>query len=103
MTAAQFYEKLGEAGKRMVWYVSSEGNLRARFKYPKVERCFCPVTAVAYMVTRNYYETAFFEDAAEALGLNIDFANKVAESADNYSDGSKKVRRRLLHTVGVKE
>lgn len=100
MTGSRFYEKLAEAGDRMVWSVCpTTGWLRGKFRYAKVKRSFCPITAVCYLESNKYYTSYNANDAAENINLNSDFAYNVMQAADNT--GSKKVRRHLLRTLNV--
>ena len=100
MTGAQFYEKLSEAGERMVWNVCPiTGFLRGRFRYAKVKRNFCPITAVCYLTNKKYYRVYDAYNAACNINLNMNFASKIMESADY--NGSKKIRRHLLRTLNV--
>lgn len=100
MTAAKFYQLLEEAGERMIWTVDPvSGYIRGRFRGAKVKRDFCPITAVRYLERRSFYETIFALNAAEAMGLNEYFAQKITIAADNR--GSKKVRRHLKQVLGL--
>lgn len=100
MTGAQFYEKLAEAGERMVWSVCpTTGWLRGRFRYAKVKRSFCPITAVCYLENKKYYNVHHADFAAENMNLNREFAANIMRSADGR--GSKKVRRHLMRTLNV--
>lgn len=101
MTGAQFYEKLAEAGKRMVWDVNESGILYGRFRYAKVDRCFCPITAVCYLTKKKYYDRLEPYDAAFTLGLNEDFAYNIIRAADEFGKYSKKVRRHLKKVLGL--
>jgi hypothetical protein len=100
MTAAKFYELLEEAGERMVWTVDPlSGFIRGRFRRARISRDFCPITAVKYLQDREYHEAIFAFDAAEDMGLNDNFAQKITMAADDC--GSKKVRRHIKQVLGL--
>lgn len=107
MTAGTFYKKLEEAGNRMVWFIDGQDRIRGKFKYGKVKRCFCPITAVCYLESRKFYDSDDLDStlsAAEMLNINYNFAHKIIMSADRFLEnryGSVKTKRKLKKLLSI--
>jgi len=61
------------------WRLTSQNKLRAE---DGSGRCFCPVTYVAMKLTGTFYELHDFQDAADAIGLDLREAKKIVLAAD---------------------
>lgn len=61
----------------------------------------CPVCAVANKILHKAEYDLDHIDAARAIGLDTEFAQKVADAADNR--GHDKLRKKLIKTVGIND
>jgi len=77
------------------WQVQANGHLRMTVKKYK----YCPVTAVCKAKADSRWNTNQWENAADELGLEQDFALNVMLASDVA--GWPQLRNRLLKAVGL--
>jgi hypothetical protein len=83
MDKQEFYSLLSS---NFEWRCNSTGTIRAE----KDGRCFCPITAAAYIKTGEFIGINFPLTAARKIGLDIDFACEIVKAADNHAQVSDK-------------
>jgi hypothetical protein len=100
---SEFYSKLAETRKVMDWDRDTNGCLRGRFKNnrnnPRSNRHYCPITAVARLMSGKYYEDGEVETAnREVVRLESRHRTRVVQAADRfyvYNDLGSKVSEKL--------
>lgn len=96
MTIKTFYKKLREHAVIFNWRL--EGSyIRG---HTKDNKCFCPVTALAYAIHGKIFTTGRFDEAGTLLGLSNEDSRYIAIRSDDSS--RKPGRRTLMKAVGLK-
>ncbi|KKK81106.1 hypothetical protein LCGC14_2816800 [marine sediment metagenome] len=63
---------------------------------------YCPITAVAKAETGTIYGSMQYRAAANAIGLPIKLANRIARAAD-WIKIEPRLRKRILAALGLEE
>ena len=101
MTLEQFLRHLSRT--RNGWYEEKSGELRTK---TRSGREHCPITRVAAMHGRGSFDPSEFEEAADAIGLHSNLADRIMYAADDFcfpQGAQKTLRLQLLKAVGLKE
>jgi hypothetical protein len=61
----------------------------------------CPITAVCYGLTGDYYEMYEWQEAADAILLDYSLASAIAAAADDDLDADPAKRAALLAAIGL--
>lgn len=103
MTRDAFFAHLKATRATMAWGIDTCGNLRGWYLgFPDDMQC-CPITAVGNaLVEDGYYPSPdLWDNAADALSLDLGFASSVVHAADNEPEHCRAVRHALLEATGL--
>jgi hypothetical protein len=84
MTLEEFFDELVKVNIEHATWVLRGASIRLS-KYVGEGKCgdFCPLTAVAFQKTGEYFHPQFFATAAQLLGISRRDANNIATATDN--------------------
>ena len=66
-------------------------------------REFCPITAVCYDITGDYYEDSLYPEAAERIGLPTSYALTVVSASDRSDSPNSDIRDDIINALGIEE
>ncbi len=118
MNLEGFFDALKKAG--LTWrcnaYALAFDALRLRADVAPVVnlplQSVCPITAVCFFLTGEYFTTYDFEEAGNLLGLDKELMMQIVEAADHVTQSGAPLgeypelitlRARLLETMGIDE
>ena len=98
MSMPEFYQKLGEL-KRAGWRAYfDEARIRLRPKFYRQD--FCPITAVHFLSSNQFFPLSCVEDVAWGIGLSTAQMNRIIDAADQSYHA--KVRMKIAKILGLK-
>lgn len=102
MTYHEFLDRLAKA-KGFIWSLEN-GQIRAQ--RGKRDEQYCPITAVAEVVTGGFYSLGDFDGAASDIGLDPNVAGHIVDATDDSikhvgARRRKIIRAQLLQVTGL--
>jgi len=103
MTFEEFLEKLAETKSVIDWQFGTKiGNsLESIRGYNAHGSCFCPITAVSFLLTGEFSSVGQFDKCGENLGLSQDLITQIVCNADKIQELHTSYRQKLLQAVGL--
>ena len=100
MTRQTFYRRLRKVAPNFVWAIEDDV-IKGTHKEFSDEQDFCPITALVYTITKEYYFAPSYKRAAQNhLNMKETDAKAIAFNADTKSYNPQ-VRNALLRAVGL--
>ncbi len=81
MTFSEFLEKIEE--HRIEFHIRERGGPDYNLYMIRDEQGRCPICALAYRVTGNFYLNSSYRAAAKELGLSDELMNEIVAAADD--------------------
>ncbi len=102
MIYGEFLDRLAKL-KGFEWFLHG-GQIRAHGRKSRVE--YCPITALAKVVSGEDYHMGEHAEAATALHLNVEVASSIVDAADDRRvdvkhEKVKIIRAQLLQVTGL--
>ena len=105
MTREAFFDTLRRTPSSLRWYLNALGQIRGEY-YAPGHSPICPVIAVAHAIWPQALSLPAdpWWDAANAIGLEINFAHKVVSASDvPNTNFLATLRQELLEACGIME
>lgn len=107
MDIPTFIAKLGEVKDKYTWKVDLyDAHIRGFLIEGgnPTDQCVCPVTAVCYIVTGDYFQEGDLDDAGKAIGLSDEEISEIGYAADYFARDleapQREIRALLLSAIG---
>lgn len=102
MTRNEFLIMLENVKHRFKWEISSGYAIRGW----QCDSCYCPITAVNWVLNKKFFPYIQVDTAADMLGLNADLADLIVCAADAVINWrgekyDKELRDELRSIVGL--
>lgn len=106
MTKEEFFAELEQTKAAIDWWLERSGAIRGSLKGSGMYS-FCPITAVAFEISRCHYYSGNAFDVGPAIGLRKDTTGRIISSADfvdaALTPADSRLRRDLLFATGLTE
>lgn len=103
MSLEKFLKDLSLFSEYFRWNKNFDMFIPIRGYHKTTGRYFCPITAMALMLSGNCYGSQHWKAIGKALGLSRIDSEDIAKAADGeYFDGYDEIRAKLTKAIGVK-
>lgn len=99
MTREDFLRVLEHTSLHIDWHISPFGNIRAEGR--KTGHYFCPLTAVHWWLTGEYFPTSYALVLTTTQKLPYSLPNQIIDAADNMLVEDTELQYDILRACGI--